>query len=351
MKPTILYGVLNWGLGHASRSVPVIRSLSDSGYEVVIASDGDSLKMLRKEFPLLNYEIITGYNVTYPFRSIMLNILLNSFKISRAMFCEYIKLDKMIDKYKPAVIISDNRYGFRSRRTRSVMLCHQMTVYHKNSIISYLANMMNRFLLNRFDEVWIPDFSGNKSLAGKLSDLGFSVEHHYIGPLSRLKKDKHQMEYDIAIVLSGPEPQRTYFEKILIDQLKNCKQKAILVRGVITDREKTKSFNNIDIIDFANTEEMDLILNSSKLLIARSGYSTVMDVASLGIKAVFIPTPGQTEQEYLAQYLKEKGFFYSIEQSRFDLGLVLKESENYDFLFYDNPELPVKIREILKKTN
>lgn len=333
MKPTVLYGVLNWGLGHASRSIPVIKSLIDNNFNVIIVSDGEALILLKKEFPENQFVNIKGYKVRYPFKSIFINLLVNSLKIIAAILYEKRKINKLIKEFNPQFIISDNRYGFRNNKLKSMIICHQISIYHKNRLVGTIANIINRLLLKRFDEIIIPDWESDNNLAGSLSKLKFRQHHKYIGSLSRMRNLSNKMKYKIAIILSGPEPQRTIFEQILMNQVKNFKQPTILIKGLMHEHIDIQINQCVRVKSHALSEELNEVISSSEIIIARSGYSTIMDLYACGSKAILIPTPGQTEQEYLAKYLAEKKIAYTINQENFDINTALSEIENFTGFF------------------
>jgi UDP-N-acetylglucosamine:LPS N-acetylglucosamine transferase len=130
-------------------------------------------------------------------------------------------------------------------------------------------------------------------------------------------------------IISGPEPQRSIFEKMLVSQLKESGLKAILALGKPELGKEVITQGNIDIYPHMNTEEMQQAILSSKLIIGRPGYSSIMDLAVLGKPAILVPTPGQTEQEYLADYHMSKRHFYSVSQHEFDLTRLLRLARNY----------------------
>lgn len=330
MQPTILYGILNWGLGHATRSMPIIDSLIKLNCNVKIASDGEALEFLKKEYPTLDFYNLPGYNVKYPYKSIVFNIFLYSYSIIKAIIYEYFITKQIVQTFKPDLIISDNRYGFRSPKIRSILISHQINLELGNSTISKVGSWFNKILIRKFDKLWIPDIDDDKRLAGKLSIVENSINHQYIGLLSRLKPKVEKEKYDIAVVLSGPEPQRTKLENLLIKQLSNYIGKIILIKGKVLENENFKLNPNFEIKSHVLSKELNDIINQSKLIISRSGYTTVMDLVILGSKAIFIPTTGQTEQEYLANYLKENKLFYSEVQDKFNLEKSLEEVKDYE---------------------
>ena len=298
----IIVAPLNWGLGHAARCIPIIRSLLEQGKEVILASDGESLELLKGEFPMLISESLPKYAVTYNGESLASLVLPNLPKVLKAITQEKIVARKLWDKYRPDLTISDSRFGFRYKKVKSVIISHQLHLMSPSPMLGSLLNLVNTHLLNAFDACWIPD-DKHHSLSGNLSRNPRVKNQIFLGPLSRLSTDiDTDLKYDIAILLSGPEPARSKLEKKLIHHFHSSKEKICLVRGTRKQSELFLS-DNWAIIERANSEQINQILLNSQRIISRSGYTSLMDYKALGIGAELIPTPGQTEQEYLAEYV------------------------------------------------
>ncbi|HLC82708.1 MAG TPA: glycosyltransferase [Bacteroidia bacterium] len=331
----ILICPLDWGLGHATRCIPIIRLLLKKNAEVVIAADGGPLALLKQEFPQLTFIQLKGYNIQYPKSgSMKMKMLLSIPKIVTGIKEEHTQLDKIIDDYKIDIVISDNRYGCWSKKVKSIFITHQLMI--KAPIgESVLHNKVLKYTDN-YDECWVPDLAGGNNLSGDLAHK-FSLPKNtfFVGVLTRFsnlplldsaRSDKTM--HDIIAIISGPEPQRSVFEKLVIEQLKQTNLKALVVCGKASE-EKTETIKNIKIVSHLKSEEMQTAIQNTDIILSRSGYSTVMDLANLGKKAIFIPTPGQTEQEYLAEMFMKKGIAFSQAQSSFDLKKALAMSENY----------------------
>ncbi len=345
MKPKVLFGILNWGLGHATRSIPLIKAYIEKDFEVAIASDGDALVFLKKEFPDLSFYKLPGYNVKYPYKSIFFNILRYLPNILNAIIKENKEIKKIIESIKPDLIISDNRYGVRNKKVKSIIITHQINLRLTNKFLTKAGTILNERLIKLFDELWIPDLKNNL-LAGELSIVPESFNYHYLGALSRFKYVKLKKKYDIAVVLSGPEPQRTYFEKKILNQFENMSLKSIIVLGKMDEEKEWYLNDKVKVKSHALSDELNDILNRSELIVSRSGYSTVMDLVVLKKKAVLIPTPGQSEQEYLAEYLKQKKMFYCMDQELFDINIALKKAEDYSTVIIHK-----RLEEILNSIN
>ena len=329
----ILICPLDWGLGHATRCIPIIHLLLKKNTEVVIAADAGPLALLKQEFPQLTFVQLKGYNIQYPKSgSMKLKMLLSIPKIVNGIKEEHTQLDKIIDEHKIDIVISDNRYGCWSKKVKSIFITHQLmikapigeSILHKK-VLTYIAN---------YDECWVPDTEGENNLSGDLA-------HHYplpkntyfVGALSRFDFSVSPESYrdemtTIVAIISGPEPQRSVFEKLVIEQLLPTNIKALVVCGKASE-PKTETIKNIKIVSHLNSDEMQNAILNSEIILSRSGYSTIMDLAYLGKKAIFIPTPGQTEQEYLAERFLKKGIAFSQTQASFDLKIALAKSKNY----------------------
>lgn len=298
----VIFGVLNWGLGHASRSIPIIEWLQQRCKKVIIASEGAALSFLQLNFPTSIFETLPSYNIQYKYENIALNIASSSFSIIKAISQERKLLKNLIEKYEATKVVSDNRLGFHSPICASFYLTHQVNILHQIKWLSFLGTQAHRQFYKKFDKVLIPDFEGINALGVKLSQTT-DEKAIYLGPITRIKKLNLEKSIDILVMLSGPEPQRTILEKGLVEELRKLESfKIKFVRGTNRKMHFLHDFkSNIEITDVTNTQDTENLLNSCKLLISRSGYSTIMDTFELNIPTIWIPTPGQTEQEYLAE--------------------------------------------------
>lgn len=304
----ILFGVLDWGLGHATRSVPLIKKLAEKN-EVIIASSGRALDFLTDYFPSLKNLEKPGYAIAYASnRSAFLSIVLQSFKINKAIKKEHRWLENLIKKEKIDIVYSDNCYGLYNHNIISIIITHQLMLKMPVSL-KWIEPFAHRWVMKKidsFDRCLIPDFEGKENLSGDLSHLYPLPPHaEFIGPQSRFEfyssNPKTEKEYDVVVLISGPEPARSRFESELKEKFRGKGQKVAIIRG-IPGNEKLITENNLDIYDHLNDTELAKMLQNSKKIICRSGYSTIMDLQALSLTAEFIPTKGQTEQEYLAEF-------------------------------------------------
>lgn len=320
MKKKILIAPLNWGLGHATRCVPIIKALLQHNFAPVIASDGDALSLLTKEFPDLEALELPSYNITYSKKGYFLKLKLfkDSPKIIKAIKAEQNVIKNIVKTHHIDGIISDNRFGVFHASLPSVFITHQLKVLSGNT--TWLSTKLHKKYMSRFNECWVPDSPGEPNLSGKMGHIGESKLHiKYIGPISRFQKTSEDIEYDVMVLLSGPEPQRTILEEKLLTEFKNYKGPVLFVKGIIEPEQKISTLGNLTIYNFMTTELLEKSLNASKLIIARSGYTTLMDLAELGKKAFFIPTPGQFEQAYLAREMARKNLAPSCHQDEFTI--------------------------------
>jgi uncharacterized protein (TIGR00661 family) len=325
----ILVAPLNWGLGHATRCIPIINALLSLDYEVFLASDGRALKLLEKEFPDLRIFELPSYDIRYPTSNMVLNVAMQGPKILQAIWKEKMAIRKIIADEKIDVIISDNRFGCYSKDVKSIFLTHQINIKTPIPILDKFVAIFNNFLIKKFDECWIPDFKDEPNLAGNLSHDFELKKVRYIGSLSRMTFFQKPKKYDVITILSGPEPQRTRLENIILKQAKESDLKFLIVQGKTESEEKISKNENIKIVPFLTSKELNSAIMESKIVICRSGYSSIMDLVNLKKKAFLIPTPDQTEQEFLAKRLFQKGIFYYQNQKNFNLQIGLKESVKF----------------------
>ena len=323
-KSRILLSPLDWGLGHVTRCIPLISLLNKQNIEVIVAGEGPFISLLKKEFPGIVILPLKGYRVSYSKRGsrFFLKILLQLPKIIAAIIYEKRWLRRAVTDFNPTAIISDNRFGFYSGKIPSIFITHQLFIHTGHHFINRIAQKINYRYINKFSECWVPDTAGACSLAGALSHPPVLPQTpvKYLGILSRFKKIPVQKDIELLIMISGPEPQRSIFENMLLAQTENSEEKVVIIRGLPGTVNTLHSDNeNISIFNHLPANELSELIQRSTLVIARCGYSTIMDLAVLKQKAILVPTPGQPEQEYLASYLKEKGLCYTTSQENFSL--------------------------------
>lgn len=332
-KKRILVAPLNWGLGHATRCIPIIYGLEDENFEPVLASDGVALQLLKKEFPDLECHELPSYDIEYAKngKNFKLKMIWDSPKMLQAITKERKVIDHLVDELQIDGIISDNRLGLQTKKVPCVFITHQLNVLTGNT--TWLSSKMHQKIIKKYDACWVPDFKEKPNLSGKLGHLKKEKKLNitYLGPLSRLQKVATPQKYDVMAIISGPEPQRTFLEELLIKELQTYNGSVLLVKGKIEESQRTEQINNLTIWNYMTKDQLEMAFNQSNLIVSRSGYTTIMDLAKLGKKAFFIPTPGQYEQEYLAKRLHKKGMAPYCKQEDFTI-LKLNEIELYSGL-------------------
>ena len=333
----LLVAPLDWGLGHATRCVPVIRNLLNQGSEVWLAGENAQEKLLREEFSSLPFLPLKGYRVKYGKTGLTGKLLLQVPSILQSIKEENSWLKEQVSTYKFDAVISDNRYGLYHKEIFSVFITHQLCI--KSALGKWSEKLLQKWnykLIDRFNECWIPDEQGKDNLAGELSHPATlpAIPVKYIGGLSRFEKNEtREIKDHLLIILSGPEPQRTILENKIIDEVVNYNGTATIVRGLPAEKNIIPSTNTIHFYNHLSSEAMNHQAMKAEFIIGRSGYSTVMDIAALQKKSILIPTPGQTEQEYLADHLKKKRFAFCIKQNDLSLLKNIEEAGRFEYRF------------------
>ena len=344
---------LNWGLGHSTRDIPIIRELLSHGHEVTIATSGNALALLKKEFPECNFIYFKDYPAPYSSTRFFLPKFVASTPILiKAMADEKKKLAQILSKDKYDLIISDNRLGVYSDKIPSYFITHQLRFSLPEYLWPFeLATLYGQgfFFHAKFDGVIVPDVSPNGSnLSGKLcrSNLDATSKMiYYAGILTSTAKMDIDQDLDYLIMVSGPEPQRTKLEEIVLKQVHKLSGEKVVLLGSPQKDEKKRLDSNTTVHSYVSTEEKIELMNRAKFLISRSGYTTMMELAELEKrKGLFTPTPGQTEQEYLSKYYAKKGWFYSKSQYKLKLSMDVETASDYKGF----PEL-TKTKENVKK--
>lgn len=305
--------VLDWGLGHASRSLALIDRLEREGHEIYLGSSGRAQTMLRLERPGLECFDLPAYDVRYPTDSMALNVARQLPKWWRTVRAEQRATTQLVRNLGIDRIISDSRFGCYVPGTESILLTHQL---HPIFDFTPLSKAYT-YWLQRFDEIWVPDHPGPDRISGKLSDPVGYRDVKFIGPLSRLMPTNPPPSTDLLVLLSGPEPARTKLEQKLLRELNERKESCVFVRGLpgrnLPPLPKVRP--GVTVVNFMPTPVLGPHLNGAATVVCRSGYSTIMDLVALGKRAILIPTPGQTEQIYLGARAREQGWAVTVPQS------------------------------------
>lgn len=333
----ILVAPLDWGLGHATRCIPVIRELLLQGCNVWLAGEGAQKELLGTEFPSLPFLDLPGYRIRYAKtkKGLIWKMIQQGPKMRRAILYEHQWLKRMVKEYQFDVVISDNRYGLYHAEIPSVFITHQLLI--KSSAGKWTERILqkrNYKYIDRFTECWVPDLETENNLAGELSHPVKmpATPVRYIGMLSRFQKnDIEEKKGHLVIILSGPEPQRTILENKIIKDIGHYNGTAVIVRGLPGSASLIPSTNMILFYNHLPAKELNDEMMKAEYIISRSGYSTVMDCMLLQKKTIFIPTPGQTEQEYLGNYLMKKRMAVSLNQKEVSLEKALAKAKAFEY--------------------
>lgn len=365
-RKRVLIAPLDWGLGHATRSVPVIRAFAEAGAEVFLAADGRGYDFLKAEFPELPLLHFPGYNITYPKnKGLTFHLLLDAPRIIKRIKGEQAKLEELIEKHNIDLVVSDNRFGCWSPKAYCVYITHQLRI--QAPVGARVASQVHKHYIEQFNEVWVPDVkSDTENFSGKLAHpLPYKINNiHYIGALTRFThKDWNpgaEKKHTLLVLLSGPEPQRSLFEDMIIRQLATLEVPTLLLRGIPDGAPLSSPYAWLTIRNHLDTAALAEAVNTAEYVVCRSGYSTICDLAPFMGAPVFVPTPGQTEQEYLAKYFAAKNKAVTFTQKSFDLKTALVQAaakapfnvglvhpENGEALDWTNNVLEERVKRLL----
>jgi len=329
----ILLAPLDWGLGHASRCIPIIKACLENGSEVVIAGTETTNALIRLEFPQLNYLDLKGYNIFYTNMKWMLplSMILQFPKILLRMRHENNWLKRVVAESQIDLVISDNRYGLYHSEVPCFFITHQLQIQVPQSKwVQQMVNKLNHSMIKKFTICLVPDYE-KESMSADLSQKGTLENVVYLGNLSRFNaNEKDEKKYDLLLILSGPEPQRSLLEEKFKSAFEYCPYKTLIVRGKPGSNLSNNSPSH-KTVDHLNAKELQTAILSAEIIICRSGYSSVMDLIKLNRHAVLIPTPGQTEQEYLGKYLMDKKWFLTVGQDTHSLQEILDQYHSFPF--------------------
>lgn len=334
----ILVAPLDWGLGHATRCIPIITQLLKLGCKVIIAAEGVQEKLLKTEFPDIDFVNLQGYRIKYANtkRFFSIKILLQLPKIFLSIQREKAWLHKFLIQTPVHAVISDNRYGLYHPDIPSIFITHQLLIKAPFSLLEKAMQKINYQLIENFSACWVPDEKGKVNMAGLLSHQNKlpEIPITYLGGLSRLNKQQAaRIKFKILVIISGPEPQRGVLENIILTALINYEEPVLFVRGLPSNEAIIQPGKNITVENHLSAKELEKAFNESELIISRSGYTTVMDLFKLQKKAVLIPTPGQTEQEYLADHLQKESWCIKIDQDEFSLKELNNRIKHFEYKF------------------
>lgn len=316
----ILVAPLDWGLGHCTRVIPVVRNLREKGHEVILAACGSGAVLLRDQFPdLLLLDDIPSYQITYPDHgSFVLHFLMKTPSLFKVINAENKWLAAIVKKHGIEEVYSDNRYGLYHRDVKCKLITHQLNIPAPWYVLPWVR-MLTGHYFDKFDQILVPDYNHAMNLSGALSHgREVSRKVKYIGPLSRFGQSNEETKqpqnvFDCVALISGPEPARSEFERILLLHLGKTPFKSLIIQGK-PDVTYSAVNGDVQIINHLPDDELIAVLKSAGLIICRSGYSTIMDLHALELRAMLVPTPGQAEQIYLADYHNTAGRHFRVRQ-------------------------------------
>ena len=337
----VLVAPLDWGLGHATRCVPLIKALKQAQCHVYVAGNPTALKLLQQEVTGVEYLPLDGYNIRYSSKRYMAwKILQQIPKIIRAVQKEHRWLQNIVTTHQVQLVFADNRYGLHHKDATCVFITHQLRIKAPFSWLESIIQKINYRFINRFDACWVPDYKGELNIAGPLSHPKQlpAVPVQYIGPLSRLKAPEIPtgIVYKWLILLSGPEPQRSILERLVIKAITTLQQPVVLVRGLPLASASLPVPPHCRVINHLPAKDLQLLFAQSEYIVSRSGYTTIMEILALRKKSILIPTPGQTEQEYLARHLMGQHWCYGFEQQE-NVAQHLQLAQSFSYCL---PQLP-----------
>jgi uncharacterized protein (TIGR00661 family) len=326
----VVYAIIDWGLGHVTRSTPIIKRLIKDENKIILVSYGKALSMLKQEFPECTILEVKDTQIKYP-KFGFLFVFAMVLQIPKMLFgwaYERSQIKKIVKEYKADLIMTEMRLGFWHKKIPSVLITHQLRFHLPKRLqwAGILGECFNRIVFTHFNRVFVPDAAGKPNLSGILSHDTAISRHpkvRHIGCLSSVVPSEKSVieDIDYLISISGPEPQRTEFEKKVLSQLDRLEGKVVVTLGRPAEGKNIiRQDDKVTIYAHLNRADMNNIMLRAKHVICRSGYSTVMELLALNKSAMFIPTPGQTEQEYLGTLYEEEGLFTSCSQDKLDLG-------------------------------
>ena len=320
----ILICPLEWGLGHAARMIPLAVRLRDKNYNVIIGAGKEHQALFQNEIPGIMCIDFPGFKPEYSkylpqYLSLLFKIPLLIYHI----ISEHKRLKTIIRDHKIDIVLSDNRFGLWNRSIKTVYFTHQLRIPFPTAfrIFEFIGIGIHKSIIKKYSYCFIPDLPGEMNLSGRLSHgVKLPANALFIGILSRftgvvsLPSDSPVSSPHNTIILSGPEPQRSLLRNKLTMIFKSRYPKTIILEGRPDKSPGGSESDNVVFYNHLSAAAMKELITSSETIISRSGYTTIMELISLNCSALLIPAPGQTEQEYLARYLYEKGWFSKVSQ-------------------------------------
>ena len=338
----VLIAPLDWGLGHATRCIPVITAFIELGYHVTIATEGAHEIILREAVPGLTFLRLKGYGIRYSKKAagFTFKMILQIPRILYNIFREFWWLYKTNRHQQFDLIVSDNRLGFFHFKTTSVFITHQLNLQTPYGWSTrFLQWVQYTWFKLFYAMVWVPDMEGDQNLSGILGNptIKPAVPVWYMNCLSRLNTfaanqvDDQEPALLFLGILSGPEPQRSIFQDILWAEGNRLKQPFKLIAGTAGQPNNHAVSEFGSILPHLGGPALVKAIESAKYIISRGGYTSLMELIPMNKPLILVPTPGQTEQEYLAKRWQEKGWAIAYDQSAFHLETALEKAANFKY--------------------
>ncbi len=335
-KYNILICPLEWGLGHAGRMIPLAKALLERKNNIFIGAGKEHQSMFRNELPGLTYIDFQGFKPGYSrFLPQYIGLLLKTPVLICHILAEHIRLKRIINDHDIDIVISDNRFGLWNRKIKSVYVTHQLLIPlpPKLRYFEWIGVLFHRFFITKFSLCFVPDLPGSLNVSGRLThSVKLPENARFIGILSRFTGKVSSPENKTVfphntLILSGPEPQRSIFRQKIVEILKRREIPTVVLEGKPGNPSEATRTGNIISYNHLLSDEMENIILESRCIITRSGYTSIMELISMNCSALLVPTPGQTEQEYLAAYLSAKGWFATVSQKNLNAGLSLPSKD------------------------
>jgi len=330
---------LHCRLGHATRCIPLIHALEALNYTIYIAGEGKQASILKEAFPNATMIPLKGYRIHYAKQKKFLipTILFQVPKIIISIIREHQWLKKISKQHHFDLIISDNRYGFYHKEITSVFITHQLEIQTPYKWLTRLCQNISYRYINKFNACWVADMQSPNHIAGNLVNTNKlpTIDIWYMNCLSRLQdyviESNNENKIKFLGIVSGPEPQRAIFETILWNSGNELNYPFVIVAGVPDEKLYNKLTSKGTLYHHLSGKALAEQINDAEFIICRGGYTTLLELIPFKKKLILIPTPGQTEQEYLAHYWHEKKWAIYFDQEHFNLLDALKAAKNFEY--------------------
>jgi len=336
MARRILFAVHDWGLGHATRSLVLIRALVQRGDAVtILMAESPGLALLRAELgdacefypyedipkPFSRYPAVFYFRMSCSVPQIWLRFTL-----------EQRLTERLVRERRLDAVVSDSRLGVWSREAPSYCVFHSLRqiIPGRPRQLERIVERAQRYALRGYRAILVPDVEGDDALAGDLAhdlDVDWRGKLVYIGPLSELQPNGAAEDIDYFFSISGVEPHHTMLAERVLAALPALRGRSVVALGRPGSAADVRTVGNATIHGYLDRRAQGEMLARARVIVGRSGYTTLMEAAGFGKRALFVPTPGQSAQEYLAKFHCERGRVFSTVQSALDIACDLARAE------------------------